>query len=1120
MRPVFAAVFAVSLMSASGGCGPQQGGLTEDEGAKTPEVESVSSKLTINNSLQVNGLNNNGLYVNGLSFNSMVPNGLYVNGLPLNGLPLNGLYVNGLYVNGIGYNGLPVNGLPLNGLYVNGLPVNGLPVNGLPLNGLYVNGLPLNGLYVNGLPVNGLSLNGLPLNGLYVNGLPLNGLYVNGVYPNGLYVNGLPLNGLPLNGLYVNGTNPATAIKIANTVGQVVSLTANEETAFESMMGHLAWCALPQGDALTIYRSSGQAKSYPGYHNLAPTWKTKALVEDPNGIDDSEELRWCVEHYRAVASDDGLYEGLALNAQQQADLEKLLKYAIECALDSGDSVSIQFPSGPKTFYGALGLAPAWKSGALDATGQKAVSACLAARTNALGNTVRISLRNPAYAGLNVSEVERQNFRTHEGAFWGNVFGSSPALHACKAEGGGPSGRLCTDGSCGFTPDPIPSCADAVGEGCDAQDAEGNWTGCGSETETVVLNTFLMTENKLSGSNYHTCLSRADDTVSCWGNGYYGALASGDTTDRLSPTATLGLPAPTTEADIPKELALGQQNTCVRLRGGELWCAGYNLFGQIGDGTTTQRNQFVPVTDLGNQVARVAVGFGFACALKMDGTLWCWGVNDHGELGDGSLTRRYRPVQSGATQLGNQVIQATTASTHMCALKMDGTMWCTGSNNHGELGRGFYSSYDVVPGQAGAAQLADQVVSISIGMNFSCALKEDGTLWCWGRNDLGQLGDGTRWTYPAAPVQAGVNELGDQVLSMSAGYYHACALKTDRSVWCWGSNQSDGSVGDGTTEQVRSVPVMVSLPGPADEIMAAGRSSFAILSDGSVWAWGYNYNGQLGDGSTTNRFAPVRMTALVNSGDGLCEITESSLYEADDCAAEVGGGGSQTEACGDGVCAADETCASCAIDCPGATRYRDADGDGFGTPSETAEVCGEAAGYVADATDCDDGNASIRPGAEEVLDGVDNNCDGEVDENLNLIANPSFANDPTNWAPSTGSLTRVTRKCRTSDGCANFTANSSGSITETMGSTGPGTYTASVWVERVGKTAVTAYLQIEERTAAGTLVGVSNSPSKSLGTSYSNLVVTRTVTAPTNRVKITVFKTQNGTMYVDDVSLTR
>ena len=414
------------------------------------------SALMVDNGLQMNGAVGNGLYVNGLSFNGLYTNGLYVNGLPLNGLPLNGLYVNGLYVNGIGANGLPVNGLPLNGLYVNGLPVNGLPVNGLPLNGLYVNGLPLNGLYVNGLPLNGLSVNGLNINGLYVNGLyvnglPVNGLYVNGVWPNGLYVNGLPLNGVGLDGLQVNDSKAQTAIKIADANGQLVDLSPDQESAFESMIAHLVWCALPEGDSVLIKSSSRRRNTYPGHHGLAPSWKSGGLVDDATGIDDNEELRWCVEHYRAAVDASSVYQGVALNDRQLKDLEVLFKYAVSCALSDGDSVTVAFPSGNKTFYGALGLAPSWKDGALDERGQKAVSACLGARTNATGSSVRISLRNPNYPALAANQLENMGFKTHEGAFWGNMFGESPAIHACKDDGGGPAGRLCTDGSCHARP---------------------------------------------------------------------------------------------------------------------------------------------------------------------------------------------------------------------------------------------------------------------------------------------------------------------------------------------------------------------------------------------------------------------------------------------------------------------------------------------------------------------------------------------------------------------------------------------------------------------------------------------------------------------------------------------
>ncbi|MBK8015177.1 MAG: hypothetical protein IPK13_28035 [Deltaproteobacteria bacterium] len=1109
----FACLWMFSIASAGvanlGGCVPEGGPNEHGPSLSPSEWATTQSALTTENSLAVNGLLGNGMYVNGLAFNSNVPNGLYVNGLPLNGLPLNGLYVNGLYVNGISYNGLPLNGLPLNGLYVNGLPLNGLPLNGLPLNGLYVNGLPLNGLYVNGLPVNGLPLNGLPLNGLYVNGLPLNGLYVNGLYPNGLYVNGLPLNGLPLNGLYVNGTAPATAIKIASTSGQLVNLSSNEEAAFESVIGHLVWCALPQGQSLTIYRSTGEAKVYPGYHNLAPTWKTNALVDSPTGIDDSEELRWCVEHYRPVTSGNQLYVGLALNAQQQADLEKLLKYAIECALEAGDSVSVTFPSGAKTFNGALGLAPIWKTGALDTTGQKAVSACLAARTNALGNTVRISLRNPAYAGLDVSPAERESFTTHEGAFWGNVFGTSPQLHACKDEGGGPAGRLCTDGHCGFSPDPLPPCSNAALGGCDTQDADKNWTSCGTDNESVVLNTFLMTEEAVAFGYSTTCVTPTDNTVQCWGNGNYGNLGDGTTNSRAVPGPVVGLPDPHDPLNVPKELSLSGYASCARLRGGTLWCWGDNSLGSLGDGTRTTRLNPVYVAGLGNQVARTYVFDGHACALKMDGTLWCWGANDAGALGDGSYTDRLSPVRVGITELGNQAIQVGGGRAHTCVLKMDGTVWCSGYNDLGALGDGTTTTRNVYA-QAGVTQLASDVVQlVAGGIDHACAVKADRTLWCWGLNSDGQLGDGTTTTRHS-PVQAGVSQLGNQVLRARSGVWHTCAIKTDGTVWCWGYNYF-GQLGDGTTT-TRKSPVQVPLPGPARVLQPGHSTTFVTLLDGSTWGWGYNGDGQLGDGTTTDRRTPVRMTAFVTSGDGKCETTESTIYEAGDCGAQV---------CGDGFCAGGETCASCAADCPIPTYYLDADGDGFGTPNITTVVCGDPSGYVTNGSDCNDSNAAVKPGATEVLDGIDNDCDAAIDEGLNLLSNPSFTTNLTNWTASTGTLARTTTNCKSAGGCAKLTTTTSASINEGVGAVGAGTYSASAWVRKNGtKGTITAYVQIEERTAGGALVGTTNGTSKSAGKTYLQISASRTVTAPTNTVKLKVVKTAGSPMLLDDVSLVR
>ncbi|MCB9655140.1 MAG: hypothetical protein H6729_13535 [Deltaproteobacteria bacterium] len=1118
------------------------GGGDMRDGAKTDltdpdRLATTRPALTLNNALEVNGLSSNGLYLNGLSFNAYAPNGLYVNGLPLNGLPLNGLYVNGLSENGIGDNGLPLNGLPLNGLYVNGLPLNGLPLNGLPLNGLYVNGLPLNGLYVNGLPVNGLSLNGLPLNGLYVNGLPLNGLYVNGLYPNGLYVNGLPLNGLPLNGLYVNGSTPETALRIANASGALVDLTAEQEAAFESMMGHLVWCALPESDAIMMYRSNGDPIVYPGFHGLAPAWKNSGLIDDPNGVDDSETLRWCVEHYRPIDSSGDVYPGLALNALQQSDLRKLLKYTVECALNPGDEVAIQLPSELTTFYGALGLAPGWKTGALDEQGQKAISACLAARTNALGATVRISLRGP-YAGLAVTPLERAQFRHHEGAFWGNVFGDAPSLHACKAAGGGPAGRLCTDGSCGFSPDPLPNCnAPALG-GCDSTDSDGNYTNCGSEVEDVVLNTFLMTENSMSFGENHTCARRQDGTVWCWGTNFFGELGDGTNIDRTEAVQVIGLPDPQDPKNDPRQFAGANSYSYVKLADGTIYAWGSNADGRLGDGTETNRSTAVRVDALAGTVASVTAGGAHACAVKMDGTLWCWGKNADGQIGDGTTSlSRLIPTRAGIVELGDQVAQVEAGFAHTCALKMDGTVWCWGTNSNGELGDGTQTRR-LSPVRAGATELGHDVVQISLGWSLSCALKADGTVWCWGNNAQGQLGTGTFGGISSVPVQSGASMLVGQVTHLRAGRYHVVATKADGSLWCWGKN---GSAECTSPAGNIATPRSIELPG---SVRLGSGSTSAQLSDGSVWEWGSRPVPGTSQLQYDVRWSPIRTMQLVTPGDEICDFTESNIYEPLDCSETNGSGSSSL--CGDSICASDETCSSCAIDCgacdacgdgvcSGAetcdacpadcaapTFYLDADGDGFGNPSAVVQACSSPSGYVANGNDCDDASAANRPSAHELLDGLDNDCNGWIDDGINLLSNPNFDTDVAGWTASAGTFEHYLER-GSADPSAMLTTSQVASVTEDVGAVGAGHYVVRVSAATTGRKAtLSAYLQIEERTSAGVLVGVTESQ---LGNTSSkggwiNFFEARDVTEPTNTIRFRVVKTSGSVMLLDDAHLTR
>jgi alpha-tubulin suppressor-like RCC1 family protein/fibronectin type 3 domain-containing protein len=294
--------------------------------------------------------------------------------------------------------------------------------------------------------------------------------------------------------------------------------------------------------------------------------------------------------------------------------------------------------------------------------------------------------------------------------------------------------------------------------------------------------------------------------------------------------------------------VGEYSSFALRNDGTLWAWGGNGSGQLGDGTTTQRSSPVQVSGLTGVVSVVA-GRYHAYALKNDGTLWAWGYNYYGQLGDGTTTQRSSPVQvSGLTGVASVVA----GEYHAYALKNDGTLWAWGGNGSGQLGDGTTtqrSSPVQVSGLTGVA-------SVVAGGYHAHALKNDGTLWAWGYNGSGQVGDGTT-TNRATPVQ--VSGL-TGVVSVTAGHFnHTYALKNDGTVWAWGSN-SIGELGDGTTTQ-RTTPVQVSgLTGVVSVVSGRDRA-YALQNDGTVWAWGRNYYGELGDGTTIRRTSPVQVSGL-------------------------------------------------------------------------------------------------------------------------------------------------------------------------------------------------------------------------------------------------------------------
>ena len=316
--------------------------------------------------------------------------------------------------------------------------------------------------------------------------------------------------------------------------------------------------------------------------------------------------------------------------------------------------------------------------------------------------------------------------------------------------------------------------------------------------------------------------------------------------------------------------------------GTVWAWGQNIFGELGDGTYINRTTPVQVKGMGGtgnltSVISIKAGHGFSLALKSDGTIWAWGLNDRGQLGDGTTTDRTTPVQvKGSGGVGNLIgiKSIATGSYHSLALKNDGSVWAWGENL-GTLGDGTYIERTTpvqVKGSGGVGNLTG-IIAIAGGEWDSLALKSDGTVWAWGAN----TGDGTEINR-TTPVQVkGVGGVGNLtgVVAITVGELHSFALKSDGTVWAWGNNNC-GALGDGTYLD-RTTPVQVKGAGGVGyltgikNIVAGNNHSLALKNDGTVWAWGENAHYNLGDGTDMDRTTPVQ----VKGANGVGYLTRNS-----------------------------------------------------------------------------------------------------------------------------------------------------------------------------------------------------------------------------------------------------
>jgi len=327
----------------------------------------------------------------------------------------------------------------------------------------------------------------------------------------------------------------------------------------------------------------------------------------------------------------------------------------------------------------------------------------------------------------------------------------------------------------------------------------------------------------------------------WGANSSGQLADNTSTQRNTPVTTFA------GGTNWKQVSCGRFNAAAIKTDGTLWTWGRNDFGQLADNTSTNRS--IPVTTFsgGTNWKQVDCGGYHTAAIKTDGTLWGWGTNQFGAIGDNTGANRSTPVTTFAG--GTNWKQVDCGSLHTAAIKTDGTLWTWGWNLFGQLGDNTTTDRSTpVTTFAGGTNWKQ----VSGGSLHTAAIKTDGTLWTWGNNSNGQLGDNTtiRRSTPVTTFAGGTNWK-----QVAGGSDHTAAIKTDGTLWIWGLNDQ-GRLGTNTTT-LRSTPVTTFAGGTNWKQVAAGDAvTSGIKTDGTLWVWGANNNGRLGDNTTTDRSIPV------------------------------------------------------------------------------------------------------------------------------------------------------------------------------------------------------------------------------------------------------------------------
>ena len=375
-------------------------------------------------------------------------------------------------------------------------------------------------------------------------------------------------------------------------------------------------------------------------------------------------------------------------------------------------------------------------------------------------------------------------------------------------------------------------------------------------------------------------------VYAWGDNGSGELGNGNSTWSSTPVQVLGLGGSGYLSNVTA-VAGGGFHSLALTGTGNVYAWGYNPNGELGNGTTTDSSTPVQVLGVGqsghlSNITSMVGGCYHSLALASSGNVYAWGYNTYGQLGNGTTSNSSTPIQvlgvGGSGYLSN-VTAVAGGYYHSLTLSSTGNVYAWGHNQYGQLGNGTTTDSSTpveVLGVGGSGNLSN-VTALAAGVWHSLALANTGNLYAWGANFDGQLGNGTT-TDSHTPVEIlGVDGSGylSNVTAVAGGWNFSLALTSTGNVYAWGAN-NDGQLGNGTTTN-SSTPLLVSLPANGSAkvvaVSAGWEDSFALESDGSLWAWGYN-DGEYGNGTTTQSLTPIEVYSP-SGGLGISAFAEES-----------------------------------------------------------------------------------------------------------------------------------------------------------------------------------------------------------------------------------------------------